>query len=63
MSCRYGKDVYATHKFPPSFEMRTSAGDGKRELYTCNNCGLATKIIFKVTRDGVPSVHEFIIEP
>lgn len=63
MSCQYGKAVYEGHKFPQHPEMRLSAGDGTREVFTCNNCCLATKVVFTVTRDGVKTVSELVVEP
>jgi len=51
------------HQWPRQYETRTSAGDGDREIWTCNAC-LATKVVITTYQpdDKVDRVEQ-VVEP
>lgn len=63
-SVSLGKRVtYDAHKFPRHGESKMTGGEGSVEIFRCNNCSLATKLVWIVTRDGNTWTSETVVEP
>lgn len=61
MSCRNPKAP--DHRWGRTFAHRTSAHNGQREEWECNDC-LAIKVVFKIHKDNdVTLTLEQIVEP
>lgn len=62
MSCRNPKTP--DHRWQRAFDIRTSAHNGRRDEYSCNDC-LAIKIVFSIWKgdEEIPATSEFVVEP